>query len=150
MEVLLLVDIAGVGKRNDIIVVRDGYALNRLLPGRLALVATPTVRQRYAEEIRRRAAEREAEEKSRKDLAGALEGKVVSLEKKATQTGKLYAAIAMKEVSDELKKQHQLDVPEHALSTAEPIKALGTFPVSVRLGVVRTKLNVEVKAKEGK
>jgi large subunit ribosomal protein L9 len=150
MEVLLLVDIPGVGKRNDIVVVKDGYALNHLLPTRKALVATPTVRQRYAEEIKRRASEREAEERMRRDLLGSLDGKIVVFEKRVTQTGKLYGAVALKEISEELKKQHQIVIPEEALIVSEPIKSVGTFPVSIRIGTARAQINVEVKGREGK
>ena len=46
MELLLLEDIPGVGQKNDIIVVKNGFALNNLLPRRRALIATPTVRKR--------------------------------------------------------------------------------------------------------
>ena len=55
MEVLLLQDIPGIGKKDDLLIVKEGYALNNLLPYRKALVATPTVRKRYADQIRGRA-----------------------------------------------------------------------------------------------
>lgn len=52
MEIFLLEDISGIGTKYSIQVVPDSYALNELLPQRKALVATPTVRKRYAEQIR--------------------------------------------------------------------------------------------------
>ena len=61
MEVLLLQDVQNVGQKNDLLMVGDGYALNFLLPQQKAIVATPTVRKRYAEEIRRRAEQKELE-----------------------------------------------------------------------------------------
>jgi ribosomal protein L9 len=54
MEVLLLTDIPGIGRRSDVIVVGNGFALNHLLPSRKALVVTPNVRRRYAEQIKKR------------------------------------------------------------------------------------------------
>ena len=77
MEVLLLEDITGIGKKNDLLVVREGYALNCLLPHRRAIIATPTVRRRYAEQIRKRAEEKILEQELKSDAASAISGKEV-------------------------------------------------------------------------
>ena len=72
MEVLLLTDIPGIGKKDDLLLVGDGYALNCLLPRRQAMIATPTVRRRYAEIIRKRAVERQTELDSKAAAASAV------------------------------------------------------------------------------
>ncbi|MFA6259652.1 MAG: bL9 family ribosomal protein, partial [Candidatus Peribacteraceae bacterium] len=72
MEVLLLQDINGVGKKNDLLIVGDGYALNFLLPQSKAIVATPTVRRRFSEQIRRRAMEVQKERASAEQTASAV------------------------------------------------------------------------------
>lgn len=148
MEVLLLQDIAQVGKKNDLLVVGDGYALNYLLPHRLALVATPVVRRRYAEAIRKRAEEREMEKRSQQSTAAALTGKIVTFVKKATKNGKLYAAISEDAIAEALKEQHQLDVPAGAVVAAEPIKALGTFSVNVEIAGQTLPVQVKVSAEK--
>ena len=144
MEILLLEDVKGIGKKDDILVVGDGYALNCLLPQRMALVATPTVRRRYAEQIRRRAEARIAEETLKSDTAAALAGKQVTFDRKVTKTGKLYAAITEKHIVDALKKQHKMEVDVKAIAIAEPIKALGEHAVSLKLGENEEELAVVV------
>src|SRR2546423_12740961 len=100
MEILLLQDIAGIGKKNDLLVVGDGFALNCLLPQRKALVATPTVRKRYADQIRKRAEEKETDRQSQQQAAAALSGKAVQFTRKVTKTGKLYAAISEEQIAE--------------------------------------------------
>lgn len=145
MEVILLQDIPGIGKKNDVLVVGDGYALNNLLPHRKALVATPTVRKRYAEQIRRRAEEKAREKEIAASAASALSDKKLVFERKATKAGKLYAAITEKHLAKALQEQLQITAKESSITIAEDIKALGTFTVKVDLGGTPADLAVEVK-----
>lgn len=145
MEVLLLSDIAGVGRRNDLIVVKSGFALNHLLPERKALVVTPNVRRRYAEQIKQRAVEREKEREIQLSLSAALAGKTVHMTAKASKTGKLYAAITEKQIVDLLKKEYSINIPEDSLTITEHIKAVGTHSVTVTIGAQNTTVKVEVK-----
>jgi large subunit ribosomal protein L9 len=144
MEILLLQDIPGIGKRNDLLVVGDGYALNYLLPRRAALVATPLVRKRYAELIKRRAEEREKEKSARAGAVQALSGKTITFAKKATKTGKLYAAITEKAIVDALKEQLAIEVKEDDLVIDEPIKAIGTTSITVMMGDSKVPVSVKV------
>ena len=144
VEVLLLQDVNGIGKKDDLLVVGDGYALNFLLPTAKAMIATPTVRRRYAEQIRRRAEEREAERMSQETKAATVAHKEVRFERKTTKTGKLYAAITEKHLVDELKKQHNIEIKEADITIDQPIKALGEFEVSLSLAGSQTPLTVSI------
>ncbi len=104
MEVLLLTDIQGIGKKNDLLVVKSGFALNHLLPERKALVVTPNVRKRYAEVIKKRAIERENERQVQASIASALTGKVLHLKAKASKAGKLYAAVSEAQIVEALNR----------------------------------------------
>jgi large subunit ribosomal protein L9 len=146
MEILLIQNVAKVGKKDDLLVVGDGFALNYLLPKRLALVATPVVRRRYAEHIKRRAEERETERLARTGLVKALDGKTVHFKRKATKTGKLYAAISEKVIADALREEHQLDVDVKGIQIGQPIKSTGTFPVTVAIGDQSMTVSVVVTA----
>jgi len=148
MEVILLQDIPGIGKKNDVLVVGDGYALNNLLPHRKALVATPTVRKRYAEAIRRRAEEKIREKEVADSAVSALAGKKLTFERKITKTGKLYAAITEKHLAEALEKQLQITAKESAITIPESIKALGMFTIQVDLSGTPADLAVEVKAEK--
>jgi large subunit ribosomal protein L9 len=145
MEVLLLQDVPGIGKKNDLLVVGDGFALNYLLPKRAALVATPLVRKRYAEFIRRRAEEREQEKAVAADAVKSLTGKTIVFTKKVTKTNKLYAAITEKNIVDALKDQHGLEVSVDAIRIDDPIKATGTFQVLMQLREQLVPLTVQVQ-----
>ncbi len=146
MEILLLQNVAKIGKKNDLLVVGDGFALNYLLPRRLAIVATPTVRKRYAEQIKRRAEEKELEKKSQQGAAQALLGKSVVFKKKVTKTGKLYAAITEKAIAEALKDQLGMEVTEEAIEVPEQIKSTGSFEVKVNLGELSQPVSVVVQA----
>lgn len=146
MEILLLQDITGVGKKNDLIQVGDGYALNHLLPRRAALVATPLVRRRYAELIRKRAEEREVERTAQAGTAQALMGKTVTIKRKATKTGKLYAGVTEAHVAEAIKDQLSIEVSEEAVRMDEHLKAVGTHSVRVMLAGQSLPLTVVVAA----
>ena len=150
MELLLLQDINGIGKRNDIIVVGDGFALNCLLPERKALVATPTVRKRYAEEIKRRAQERENDRKMQLEAAGMLTGKIVHFTRKVTKTDKLYAAITAEQISAALVTEHSVTVSAEKIQIADPIKAAGNFQIQVKIGEQSYPLQISVVKEEVK
>jgi large subunit ribosomal protein L9 len=148
MEILLLQDVANVGKKNDLLVVGDGFALNFLLPRRLALVATPVVRRRFAESIRKRAEEREKEKSARANAAGALSGKSLTFSKKVTKTGKLYAAITEKILADALRQEHKISVDQKDIEIGLPIKAVGSYVVQIRFGDTSAPLKVDVVAED--
>ena len=145
MEILLLQDISGVGKKNDILVVGDGFALNCLLPQRMALVATPTVRRRYADQIRKRAEEKEREKSMQQQAASALAGKSVALARKATKNGKLYAALHASDIIAAMKDQLGMEVSEEQLVIAEQIKSVGSVQVQIKVGESLLPLMVNVQ-----
>ncbi len=144
MEVLLLQDIPGVGKKSDLIVVGDGFALNFLLPRRAALVATPLVRKRYADLIRRRAEERETEKSAKRDAAAAISGKTVTLTKKATKTGKLYAGITEAMLVTEIQKQLGVTVKEDDIDMPEHLKSIGSHQITVQMSDQKVPVTVKI------
>ncbi len=148
MEVLLLQDIPGVGKKSDLIVVGDGFALNFLLPRRAALVATPLVRKRYADLIRRRAEERELEKSAKRDAATALAGKTITIVKKASKAGKLYASVTEAMIVAELQKQLAVQVKEDDVDLPEHLKTIGSHAVGVQMGEQKVQVNVKIEAEK--
>ena len=146
LELLLLEDIPGIGRRNDIVVVRDGFALNNLLPRRRALVATPTVRKRYAEHIKRRAEEKARETDLAQSAAAILREKLIIFTAKATSTGKLYGAITAKMISEALVEQLEIEVPEASIILLDPIKALGAHRAKAKIAEQEVEVKIEVRA----
>ena len=134
MKVILQQDVKGQGKKGQLVEVSEGYGRNFLLPRKLAIEATTDAintlnlkeKARKAEEARQKA---EAEEISKK-----LKDCPVKLTAKAGNGGKLFGAVTTKEISEGLKKQHNIDIPKQKLVLDEPIKAFGTYQVKAKLG----------------
>ena len=148
MKVILLKDVKGQGKKNDVIEVSDGYGRNFLIKNGLATVATSTqvnsINIFKAAEEKRKAAEKAEAIK----LAKELETKTVIVEIKTGETGKLFGALNTQAISDALKKQGvELDKKKIVLS--DPIKSVGEYTITVKpYAEVSAKLKVIVKAAE--
>ncbi len=146
MKVVLLADVKGQGKKNDIIEVSDGYARNYLIKNKLAQEATATLvnslKLSKAADDRRKAIEKaEALE-----LAKKLNGTTVTVKIKAGETGKLFGALNTQAVADALALAgYQIDKKKIVLN--EVIKAVGVYEVVVKpYAEVSAKIKVEVVA----
>ena len=151
MKVVLLKDVKNVGKRDDILTVSDGYARNFLFPQRLAAEATPGAlkeiqRKRAAQDARE--AEMLAEAKAK---AASLKDKVITLEVKCGDKGRLYGSVTSAEVAEALEKQHGIKVDKRKIDIGDPIRETGMRTISVWLysGVTTPmKLDVQPIAKK--
>lgn len=146
MKVILLQDIKGSGKRDDIINVSDGYARNFLFPKKLAVEATPGA----AKEIeRKRAAEaaREAERRAAaEEKAKSLKGKTIKLAAKCSETGRLFGSITNADVAEQLKAQYAIEVDKKKIDLAETIRSVGDYEVTVWLYAgITTPMTVHVE-----
>ena len=123
----------GQGKKGEIIEASDGYARNFLMPRKLAAPATADVlnAKKIADEAtqRRMRLEKEAAEK----LAKELKDLPVHIKAKAGSGGKLFGSVTAKEIAEEMKKQHQVDVQKNKIVLEETIKNFGTYEVKVKL-----------------
>ena len=134
MKVILQQDVKGCGKKGQMVEVSDGYARNFLLPRKAAVEASAAnVNTMKMQDKAKKA--REAEEKAQAEaVAEKLQGLQVKIAAKAGQGGKLFGSITSKEISEELKKQHDLDVNKSKIVQADPIKAFGAYEVKCKLG----------------
>lgn len=148
MKVLLLADVKGQGKKDEIKNVSDGYARNFLLPRKLAVEVTPAV---LADLEARQAEKRrlEAEERARAEqTAKTFEALLVKLTLNAGADGKIYGSVTAKDICDALSAQHKIELDKYRLVLPEPIKSFGTFAVKVKLHAdVQGTLNVLVAGK---
>lgn len=133
MKVILLQDVPGTGKKNQILNVSDGYFRNFLLPRKWAMEATPHA---VAEVERRNEAERAKEAARRKEaeyLARELKDKVIHLEAKGGEKGKLYGSVTSQEIADALLSQHQIEMDRRKIELPEPIRNAGDSQVTISL-----------------
>ena len=134
MKVILLQDVRGQGKRGQMIDVSDGYARNFLLPRKLAQEATTdninTMRMNDKATQERQARERaEALELSRKMKTFTL-----VVRAKGGGAGRLFGSVTNQEISDALKAQAGITLDKRKIVISDPIKAVGTYTVTCRLG----------------
>ena len=134
MKVILQQDVKGQGKKGQMVEVSDGYGRNFLLPRKLAVEATAeNVNTMKMQDKAKQA--RLAEEKAAAQAAAEqLKGCQVNIRAKAGQGGRLFGSITSREISDELKAQHGIDVNKSKIVLNEPIKSFGTFEVKCKLG----------------
>ena len=150
MKVILLQDIKGTGKKDQIIEASDGYARNYLIPRKLAKEATAEAinsieKSKSADKHREAVKKAEAEAKARD-----LKGKVIQLSVRGGDNGKLYGAITNDQIAAALKEQHGVEVDKRKLELDEPVKTAGQATVTLKLmaGVsTRMILNVKVVTK---
>ncbi|MBQ9607520.1 MAG: 50S ribosomal protein L9 [Lachnospiraceae bacterium] len=133
MKVILLEDVKSLGKKDDIVEVKEGYARNFLFTKNLGIPADSRnmndVKLRKAREAKL-AAEKL---KEAKNLAEKLEKTSVTCKVKAGKDGKVFGSVSSKEIAEEMKKQNGIEVDKKKLVLSEPIKNLGTYKVNVKL-----------------
>ena len=149
MKVLLLEDVKGQGKKGDIVKVSDGYAKNYLIPRKLAREATDSVMKELQAKEESRLHKIEVERAEAKALADKIGSLTVVIRQQAGAGGKFYGSVTAKEVSEELKKQHDIDLDKRKITVTEPIKAFGRYELDVKYYQdVTGKINLIVTEKE--
>lgn len=133
MKVILLTDVKGSGKKDEIINVSDGYARNFLFPKKWAVEATPGA----TKEIERKCAAEAAREAERRALAEEkakqLKNKGITLSVKCGEKGRLYGSITTAEIAAELEKQYGVQVDKRKIELAEPVRQVGDVQITVWL-----------------
>ncbi|MCI6756948.1 MAG: 50S ribosomal protein L9 [Lachnospiraceae bacterium] len=133
MKVILLKDVKPLGKEGQIVNVSDGYARNALLPKGLAVEATDKnkndlkLKKQHEDKL---AAQRLAEAQ---ELAKKLEGIKISVRMKKGEGDKAFGSVSSKEIAEEAKKQHGLELDKKKIQLDEPIRTFGMHQVPIRL-----------------
>ena len=165
MKVILLEDVKGKGKNGELVNVADGYARNFLLPKKLAVQATPENLKTMKHREKERTQKLEADKKKANEIAAKL-GEVIvkitarggksaadsddtSAEAASGEKGKLFGSITTKEISEELLKQHDIEIEKNKIIHEEPIKSFGTYEIKCKLGFEVTGV-INVLVIEGK
>lgn len=147
MKIILLKDIAKVGRKYDVKNISDGYALNMLIPKGLAVIATADTVKRIDLEKSRD----EGERKIRHDLLlknlSELDGVTIKLTEKANEKGHLFAGVHKIEIIPAILEQTRLQISEENIILDKPIKEVGEHTVEVRAGNKSAKFILDIKAK---
>lgn len=145
MKIILLEDVKTLGKKGDIVNVSDGYARNAILPKKLGVEATAKTLNDL--KLQNQHADKVAAEnlEKAKELAREVEQQKVVIKIKSGDGGKIFGSVSTKEIAQAAKEQTGLDLDKKKMQLTDPIKALGTYEVLVKLhSQVTTKLTVQV------
>ena len=148
MKVILLADVKKLGKKDQIIEVSDGYAVNFLFPRRLAVQVTKKsveVLDTQQEERKELAAKMKADAE---ELAKKLDAITLTFKVKTGREGKLFGAISLKQVAEELSKLG-IEIDKRKFVDKGPLDELGFHHIGVELykGVI-AKVHVQILGEE--
>lgn len=133
MKVVLLQDVKTLGKKGDVVEVKEGYAKNMLLPKKLGIEATPKALNDL--KLQKANADKKAAEAlaAAKELAAKLESVPVKVAVKMGAGGKVFGSVSTKEIAEAIQKEMGLEVDKKKISADGAIKDAGTYTVNVKL-----------------
>ncbi len=151
MEVILLEDVANLGKMGDIVKVADGYARNYLIPRKLAVKADPKKVKEF--EHKKRMVQRKIEKKKRElqTIAEKLQGVKLVFKRKLVEgeEGKIYGSVSAVDIVNALKEQG-IEIGKANIELDKPLKQLGVFTVPVKLELgMKAEIQVEIIGEDG-
>ena len=149
MKVLLLADVKGQGKKDQMVEVSDGYARNFLFPKKLAIPADA----KSINEIKNKESSKQhkidTERAAAKDIAAKLENITLVFEYAAGSDSKLYGSVTNKDLSDKLSSAYGISIDKRKIALAEPVKTFGTFSADAKLYTdVSAKIKFTVTSKK--
>ncbi len=144
MKVLLLADVKGQGKKDQIITVSDGYARNFLFPRKLAIEAGAKAIADVKNKEDAKNFKIQEEKKAAKALAEKIEALLLVI-KAPGGDGRLYGSITSKDIADQLAKQYGIEVDKRKITLNEMIKSYGDYKADIKLYTeVSAKLNIKI------
>jgi large subunit ribosomal protein L9 len=147
MEVILKQDLKGLGYKNDIVKVKNGYGRNFLIPQRIAVLATESNKKMQAEEIKQSSFKEQKLRNEATAMAAKFADVTVKVGAKAGESGKIFGSVTNIQLADALKKAGYDVERKNIEMNEDAIKALGTYSAKVRLfKEISATINFEVIA----
>ena len=133
MKVILLCDVKGQGKKDQIVEVSDGYARNFLFPQKKAIPADA----KATNELKNREESKQFKISEDRKAATALAEKINNVEIEIVMghgaDGRLYGSVTAKDIADELKKKLSIEVDKRKIQLKDNIKAYGKYTVELKI-----------------
>ncbi len=146
MKVILKQDVKGLGKKENMLEVSDGYARNFLLPKGLAVEASATNMNIMKTKNDAEKSKKDRELANAKALAEKIKAVTVVIKAKAGENGKLFGSITNKEIAERLKNDFKLEIDKKKIVMEDAIKSRGTTEVEIKIyPEVSAKLTVKVE-----
>ncbi len=133
MEVILLVDVKKVGKKNQTVKVSDGYANNFLLKQKLAVPVSKKSMEILEEQKEIARINEENNKKDAQALAERLKDITLEFTAKVGKDSKLFGSISLKQVEEEMKKQFNITIDKRKFIDKGPLDMLGIYKLRIEL-----------------
>lgn len=146
MKVIFLKDVARVGRKGEVKEIADGFAMNALIPQGAAVQATPERLKKYEEERSREDAAHRAQEEALAARIKSVNGAHIEFTLRATEKGGLFKTIHTKEIAHAILAQKNVEIPEHLIELASPIKTTGTHVVRIKTPLAKAEVTLEIEA----
>lgn len=148
MEVILLQDVSKLGKENEIVKVKDGFARNYLIPNKFAILADDSGKKHIAELDKQQTRREEKMLKEINSIVEVLRSSTFKVGAKTGTSGKIFGSVTSFQLADAIKKQKNLKVDRKKITMPEEIGTLGAYTAKIVLhkDVPEVDVNFEVVA----
>ncbi|MBO5906797.1 MAG: 50S ribosomal protein L9 [Clostridia bacterium] len=133
MKVILLCDVKGQGKKDQIVEVSDGYARNFLFPQKKAVAADAKATSELKSKEEAKQFKISEDRKAAQALADRIKDIKIDIQMGHGQDGRLYGSVTAKDIADELKKKLSVDIDKRKIQIKENIKAYGSYSVELKI-----------------
>ncbi len=133
MKVILLTDIKGVGRKDEIINASDGYARNFLFPKKMAVEANKENLSKLKDRENSKQYKKDQDREKAQKLAKQISKIMIKVKVKVGESGKIFGGVSSKEITDILRKEHNIEIDKKKVELKEAIKVLGITNVKIRL-----------------
>ena len=133
MKVILLANVKGLGKKDEMVEAAEGYARNYLIPKKLAILADNKAQNELKGKESSRQFKIDEERKAALAVAEKLTGITVKIRSASGADGRLYGAVTAKDIAEALAKDYGITVDKRKLEIPDSIKNYGTYSVAVKL-----------------
>lgn len=148
MRVILLKDVKGIGKKSEIVNVKDGYAANYLVPNKLAVLYSEKSNEILNQQKAEEAANIERMKKEAIDLAKKFESITLEFKAKGSGDGRMFGTISTKQVAEELKNKYKIEIDKRKFVDKQAVDHFGYSKLKIELfkgifGIITVHVNEE-------
>jgi large subunit ribosomal protein L9 len=149
MRVILTENLQGIGKKGDVVNIRDGYGRNYLIPKGLAVPATEANLKRLEHLIKEKEKKKERLHRRSEEIKKLIEENQISVYKRIGKDGKLFGSVTQKDISDAIKNALKVSIDKRSIKIEEPIKSEGMHIVEIDLGQgIKAQAKIMVQKKD--
>ena len=133
MKVILLCDVKGQGKKDQIVDVSDGYARNFLFPQKKAVPADAKATNELKSKEEAKQFKINEDRKAAQAIADKINGTEIRIQMGHGQDGRLYGSVTARDIAEALGKKLSIDVDKRKLQLKDAIKAYGSYSIEIKI-----------------